>query len=96
MPYITSERRRTIDHQLVQPMNCGELTYEIQQCLNRFLQKRIDEGISLKYQHLAECLGALNGARFDFENRLLHPYEARAKRCNGDCWGREILDACCN
>jgi hypothetical protein len=40
----------------------------------------------LKYQTLAECLGALEGAKLDLIERVVKPYEAKKAEENGDVW----------
>ena len=68
------------------PETAGELTYALQQVLKIYL-----EGTGLRYQHLAECLGALEGAKLDLTERMIKPYEARKLKENGDVWPESLL-----
>lgn len=76
MPYIRSE-----DKIKDLPKNAGELTYAIQQVLKIYL-----EGTGLRYAHIAEVLGALEGAKLDFVERIVKPYENQKRMQNGDVW----------
>jgi hypothetical protein len=68
------------------PITAGELTYDLQQCLKRYLEDR-----GLGYQILAECLGSLEGAKLDLIERVVKPYEERKRAENGDVWPAELL-----
>lgn len=81
MPYITDDAK-TKDL----PENAGELTYALQQVLKMYL-----EGTGLRYQHLAECLGALEGAKLDLIDRVIVPYEHKKREENGDVWPESLL-----
>jgi hypothetical protein len=87
MPYITPQRKyelATIPHQ--SPVNAGELTYALQtEICNYLLQKQ------LSYAALAECLGALEGAKVDLVERVLKPYETKKRVENGDVWPESLL-----
>ena len=67
-------------------MNAGELTYKIQQLLKTYLEDR-----SLRYATLAECLGALEGAKIDLTDRVLLPYEKAKRIENGDVWPEQLV-----
>ena len=89
MPYVDKATRarlgnphsRTSDAQ-----NAGQLTYNLQQELLRFI-----EANGLKYQTLAECLGALEGAKIDLQERIIKPYEERKRIENNDVWPAHLL-----
>jgi hypothetical protein len=85
MPYIPKGRRDLIDRGLSAGENVGELTYAIQQLLCQYL-----EAHELRYQTLAECLGALEGAKLDLIERVVKPYEERKRAENGDVWPKEL------
>lgn len=88
MPYVDQQTRERLegDPPNNHAITAGQLTYDIQQLLVIYLE---DRGVS--YQTMAECLGALEGAKADFANRVLTPYEERKRRDNGDVWPEEIL-----
>lgn len=85
MPYITQEAQVEIDNGR-SPENSGELTYALQQVLKGYL-----EGTGLRYAHLAECLGALEGAKLDLIDRVIVPYEHKKREENGDVWPENLL-----
>ena len=80
MPYIEPKIRVMLGAG-VYPRDVGELTYVIQQTINNYLSEH-----RLRYQALAEVLGALEGAKADFINRVLLPYETKKRKENGDVW----------
>jgi hypothetical protein len=86
MPYVDMKTRERLDGDsrgigANRPQNAGQLTYDLQQCLKRYLEDR-----GLSYQTIAECLGALEGAKCDLIERVVKPYEARKLAENGDVW----------
>jgi hypothetical protein len=82
MPYITKFKRQELDSNWqAKPESPGELTYCLQQMLRWYL-----ECSGLTYAHLAECLGALEGAKIDLTERVIKPYEAKKLAENGDVW----------
>lgn len=85
MPYITPKVRFEIDNGRP-PENSGELTYALQQVLKEYL-----EGTGLRYAHLAECLGALEGAKLDLIGRVIVPYEHKKREENSDVWPENLL-----
>ena len=84
MPYITEDRRRSIDSGVV-PQNCGELNYLITMMLIQAKNKKnlalikadlhtalniyTGQFPSLRYQHVNDVLGALDGAGREFARR---------------------------
>ena len=87
MPYITDEAKKDVDMG-TPPANVGELTYKLQQALREYLETH-----GLRYQQLAECLGALEGAKLDLIERVGKPYEAKKCSDNGDVWPEDLLPA---
>ena len=91
MPYIDEESKARLNGPgrgvgLNHSQSAGQLTYDLQQCLCRYLQ---DKGLS--YQILCECLGSLEGAKLDLIARVVKPYEAKKLQENGDVWPRQLL-----
>ncbi len=89
MPYIKEQDQERLDGpdpRTNGARSAGELTYKLQQELKRYLN---DKGLS--YQVLAECLGALEGAKLDLTERVVKPYEARKLEDNGDVWPRHLV-----
>ena len=82
MPYIDqAKRKRLIAYGDTDPQDAGELTFVIQQALNTYLAVN-----GLSYRELAECLGALEGAKIDLTERVIKPYEEEKRFQNGDVW----------
>lgn len=80
MPYIKDDRKDELTHGAA-PANAGDLTYVIQQEINRYLSVH-----GLRYQQIAEVLGAIEGAKLDFIERVVKPYEHKKCVENGDVW----------
>lgn len=83
MPYITDHEKQRLESQ--NPESPGQLTYVLQQTLQRYIKTR-----GLSYATLAECLGALAGTEHDLVRRVVTPYEERKQRENGDVWESPI------
>jgi len=81
MPYIENERRDQLDVYGDIPHDAGELTFVLQVHLREYLEHN-----GLRYQQLAECLGALEGAKLDLIERVINPYEVKKREENGDVW----------
>lgn len=79
MPYIDKDGRVGVAQS--GPTTVGELTYAFQQEISEYLAEQ-----GLFYQSIAECLGALEGAKLDFIERVVKPYEERKRIENGDVW----------
>jgi hypothetical protein len=80
MPYITPDVKAELDRGH-SPASPGELTYAIQQLIKGYLES---EGLC--YQQIAEILGSLEGAKLDFIQRVVKPYEDKKRGENGDVW----------
>jgi hypothetical protein len=90
-PYVDKSIRAQLDSgssRTNRAQNAGQLTYKLQQELREFLFSR-----GLSYQTLAECLGALEGAKLDLTDRVVKPYEAKKRVENGDVWPSELTHA---
>jgi hypothetical protein len=57
------------------------LTYKIQQLLKQYWVNS-----PRNYRTIAEILGSIQGARFDFEQRIVKDYEQAKLETNGDVW----------
>lgn len=93
MPYVDEH---TIEELLDNPYNAGEnvgdLTFLLTSKLATYLDERLmDEG-ELRYADLTEVLAALEGAKADFIERVLLPYEATKRFQNGDVWGAHVIN----
>ena len=90
MPYVDVRSKARLDEggRGGDPITAGQLTYLIQQQLQRYLRSR---GSDVRYEDLAVCLGALEGAKLDITNRIIIPYEEIKLRQNGDVWDENLI-----
>ena len=77
MPYITQSERNAVD--VGSPMNAGQLNYSITMLIKNYVN--INE---LKYQTINDIIGALEGAKAEFQRRVVAPYEDKKILENGD------------
>ena len=81
MPYIKSDRRNVIDSRQVLPDTAGELNYAVTKCIKRYLAIH-----PLNYQVINDIVGALDGAKAEFQRRIVDPYEDKKIQENGDVY----------
>ena len=81
MPYVKPEDRAALEKGSASPETPGELNYCITKLLDRYLQAK-----GLSYQHINDCLGALEGAKLEFYRRIVAPYEDTKIQANGDVY----------
>ncbi len=80
MPYITSEQKDKLA--AGEPIQTpGNLTYLLQQVIRRYWINSPQN-----YKTIAEVLGSIRGAEFDFEQRIVKDYERQKLEANGDAW----------
>lgn len=80
MPYINKEAKELLAEG--RPIQTpGNLTYLLQQVLKRYWLNSPQN-----YATIAEILGSIQGARFDFEQRIVKDYERLKLEQNGDVW----------
>lgn len=93
MPYIEpSARKRLASYADPTPMTPGELTYVIQHAMANYLDLRGRlQPCGIRYEDLAVCLGALEGAKLDLIERVIKPYEEAKRVVNGDVWPEHLL-----
>ncbi len=89
MPYITNEERDEVDAHGAKTV--GQLTYKLTGELAVYLDDVIATTGEIHYSDLAECLAALEGAKADFIERVLKPYEKKKRKENGDVWGGRVI-----
>lgn len=95
MPYIAESAR--LDYApgaYLRADNVGTLTFQLQQLVQDYLLLAHQmHGGTLRYADLAEVLGAIEGAKADFIDRILLPYEACKAAENGDVWDPRLVEA---
>lgn len=85
MPYVESATRgRLIAHP--SPWNAGELNYLLTRTIRKYLDNLEAKDGGVRYQHLNDVLGALEGAKQEFYRRVVVPYEDRKAMKNGDVY----------
>ncbi len=90
MPYIPEEQRRRLDSEPVGvtlPLVKGELTYVAFKAALNYLV-----GTGLHYQDISDSIAALRDAADEMRNRVLVPYEKKARLRSGDMIPAAILE----
>jgi hypothetical protein len=90
MPYVDDASKRRVEVGSGS-LTVGELTYGLQQVVQDFLLDRVRCEGTLRYEHCAQVLGALEGCKADFVDRVLLPYEATKAAQNGDVWDVRLI-----
>lgn len=80
MPYITPDRRIAIDND-TRPATAGELNYQVTQAIKSYWVNG-----PRNYQSINDIVGALEGAKAEFQRRVVAGYEDTKIRDNGDVW----------
>lgn len=88
MPYVAQDIKDALNEVPIAE-NAGELTYLLTMVLVEYLTNN-----GVRYEQLAECLGALEGAKLDLIKRVVNPYEDKKQKENGDVWPQSVLNAC--
>jgi hypothetical protein len=83
MPYIAKKERLRAAHS---PETAGELNYQITLEVQDFVQR-----IGLSYQTINDVVGALEGAKAEFQRRVVGPYEDTKIATNGDVYDQDLL-----
>ena len=83
MPYILPTDRAKFDYPLdrLQPETAGELNY----CITRLLSNYMDVK-GMRYQSMNDVVGALEGAKAEFQRIVVAPYEDKKMAENGDVY----------
>lgn len=78
MPYIPENDRPTA---INYPMTAGELNYALTEVVLGYLNRK-----ELSYQTINDIVGALEGAKAEFQRRVVSNYEDEARNRNGDVY----------
>lgn len=83
MPYITPQARERIGDITMgsAPETCGELNYVFTLFIKQYMETK-----GLSYQTCNDIVGALDGAKAEFQDRVVRPYEDEKIRENGDVY----------
>ena len=85
-PYVTQPQRNRLNEYMFSAKSAGELTYVLATVCDAYLAQH-DE---MRYQHLCEVLGALEGLKLELFRQMGAPYEDKVRAENGDMWTRRI------
>jgi hypothetical protein len=83
MPYIKAKDRTRSTHS---PETAGELNFQITQGIQDFVHRN-----GLTYQTINDVVGALEGAKAEFQRRVVAPYEDLKMETNGDVYDESLL-----
>lgn len=86
MPYIKQQERDELMNLLIKVVdlpadNAGQLNYILTTVIISYLNKH-----GKKYQTMNDIVGALEGAKAEFQRRVVAPYEDEKIRQNGDVY----------
>lgn len=83
MPYIKDEKKAGA---ITTPLTAGELNFAFTDLIQNYLNTN-----SLNYQTINDIVGALEGAKAEFQRRVVNPYEDIKIKENGDCYLKQFL-----
>lgn len=83
MPYIKQKDRARAAHT---PETAGELNFQITLAVDDFVLRK-----GLSYQTINDVVGALEGAKAEFQRRVVGPYEDTKISTNGDVYDQSLL-----
>jgi hypothetical protein len=88
MPYIKNQARLELDFDWRpgrDPLTAGELNFLITKLVIRYVHVK-----GLNYQTCNDIVGALDGAKAEFQRRVVAPYEDTKIAENGDVYPKEL------
>lgn len=83
MPYIKMKERARAGHS---PETAGELNFQLTQVVQDFVHRN-----GLSYSTINDVVGALEGAKAEFQRRVVGPYEDTKILTNGDVYDQDLL-----
>ena len=86
MPYIKQEARAELDTCKRSPETAGELNYAFTQLIIDYVRCA-----GLSYQAINDVVGALEGAKAEFQRRVVAPYEDSKAQENGDVYPEDYV-----
>jgi hypothetical protein len=81
MPYVRKTVRESLDVGEFGPQCAGDLNYLFTKLAIAYVKEH-----GLSYQRLNDVVGALDGAKAEFQRRVVAPYEDTKIRENGDVY----------
>ncbi len=91
MPYIDKERRLALWNDSPIDFNdkietAGELNFRFTEIINDYLLHK-----GLNYQHINDIIGALEGAKAEFQRRVVNKYEDKKIKENKDVYHKSLI-----
>jgi hypothetical protein len=91
MPYLKKQDKNKFNKIITQvkkqpPQTAGEINYLVTEIIHLYLASK-----GLNYQHINDIVGALDGAKVEFQRRIVGPYEDLKIQENGDV-GRLLVE----
>ena len=83
MPYIKAKDKLRASYS---PETAGELNYQFTNLMQDYVRRN-----GLTYQTLNDVVGALEGAKAEFQRRVVAPYEDIKIATNGDVYDQDLL-----
>ena len=83
MPYIKAKDKPRASYS---PETAGELNYQFTNLMQDYVRRN-----GLTYQTLNDVVGALEGAKAEFQRRVVAPYEDIKIATNGDVYDQDLL-----
>lgn len=85
MPYLEKEDRNELNSAMggFTPHSGGELQYAIAKMINRYYGRIATFEGNIRYKHIEEVMGALNGANMEHYRMVVAPYEDLKIKENG-------------
>lgn len=83
MPYIDRNARAEIDAGQSSPLNPGELNYALSTVVAAYLDLH-----GMSYGTANDIVGALEGAKAEFQRRFVGPYEDVKRVYHGDVYAK--------
>ena len=78
MPYIVADRRQAAR---THPTSAGELNFAFTDLIRFYLESR-----HLDYQTINDVVGALEGAKAEFQRQIVQDYEDKKRMENGEVY----------
>lgn len=83
MPYVKEDQRSALNPLSARtPKTAGELNFQLTQLARFYIAQN-----GLSYQSINDVVGALEGAKAEFQRRVVAPYEDSKIRDYGDVYG---------
>ena len=83
MPYIKKEDRVRVLKEA--PTTGGELNFAVSDLIDHYIREN-----GLRYKTIEEVIGALEGAKYEFQRKVVAPYEDLKAHQNGEVFNESL------